>query len=116
METPSPWHDPGFQIYTPAKCLLCLQFGDEEEFSIIIVWADDMVGVANTKKTNNKFVEKLAAKNKIKVIGEQYMLLIMHITPDYENHTIQLSQAHYIHQILMSSVWRMRILYRCLWI
>ena len=47
-----------------------------------------MVGVANTKETNDKFVEKLAAKYKIKVIGELYMLLGMHITPDYENHTI----------------------------
>ena len=53
-----------------------------------------MVGSANTKKTNNKVVEKLAAKYKIKVIGEP------NITHNYENHTIQLSQTHYIHQIL----------------
>ena len=70
--------------------------------------------MANTKGTDGKVTKKLAAKYKIKVIGEQYMLLIMHITPDYGNHTIQLSQAHYIHQILMSSVWRMQILYQCL--
>jgi hypothetical protein len=49
---------------------------------------DDMVGVANTKETNDKFVQKLVTKYKIKVIGELYMLLGMHITPDYENHTI----------------------------
>jgi CO dehydrogenase/acetyl-CoA synthase epsilon subunit len=52
-----------------------------------------MVGSANTKETNNKVVEKLAAKYKIKVIGEP------NITHNYENHTIQLSQTHYIHQI-----------------
>jgi hypothetical protein len=45
-------------------------------------------------------VEKLAAKYKIKVIGEPNMPLGMHITCDYENHTIRLSQTHYIHQIL----------------
>jgi len=87
---------------------------DEEEISIIVVWGDVMVGIANTKETNDKFVEKLAAKYKIKVIGEQYMLLIIHITPNNKNHTIQLSQSHYIHQILMSSVWKMQILYQCL--
>jgi len=86
------------------------------KISIIVVWVDVMVGIANTKETNDKFVEKLAAKYKIKVIGEQYMLLIMYITPNYKNHTIQLSQSHYIRQILMSSVWKMQILYQCLWI
>ena len=86
-------------------CTCILQ--DKENFLIIVVWVDDMVGVANTKETNEKFAEKLAAKYKIKVIGEQYMLLGMHITPDYENHTIWLLQTRYIRQILMSSVWRM---------
>ena len=46
------------------------------------------VGPINTKETNDKFVEKLAAKYEIKVIGELYMLLGIHITPDWENHTI----------------------------
>jgi hypothetical protein len=83
--------------YTRLRSVYCAyNLRDEEEFSIIVVWADDMVGIANTRETNDKFVEKLAAKYKTKVIGEQYMLLVMHITPDYENHTIQLSQAHYI--------------------
>jgi hypothetical protein len=39
-----------------------------------------MVDIANTKDTNDKFVEKLAEKYKIKVIGELYMVLKMHIT------------------------------------
>ena len=46
----------------------------------IVIWVDDMVGIPNTKETNDKFVEKLAAKYKIKVIGEPYILLKMHIT------------------------------------
>jgi hypothetical protein len=91
--------------YTRQQSVYCAYIlRDEEEVSIIVVWADDMVGIANTEETNDKFVEKLAAKYKIKVIGEQYMLLAMHITPDYEKHTTQLSQAQYIHQILMSSL------------
>jgi hypothetical protein len=45
-------------------------------------------------------VEKLAAKYKIKVIGKPNMSLGMHITHGYKNHTIRLSQTHYIHQIL----------------
>ncbi|KIM75267.1 hypothetical protein PILCRDRAFT_827367 [Piloderma croceum F 1598] len=44
------------------------------------------------------------------------MLLEMHITRDYENHTVRLSETHYIRQILISSIWRMWILCRCLWI
>jgi len=68
----------------------------KEEFLIIVIWGDVMVGIVNTKETNDKFMEKLPAKYKIKVIGEQYMLLIIHITPNNKNHTIQLSQAHYI--------------------
>ena len=94
--------------YTHQQSVYCAyNLRDEEEFSIIVVWGDVMVGIANTKETNDKFVEKLAANYKIKVIGEQHMLLVMHITPNYKNHTIQLSQSHYIHQILMSLVWKM---------
>jgi hypothetical protein len=43
---------------------------------------------------------ELAAKYKIKVICAPIILLGMHITRNYENHTIRLSQTHYIHQIL----------------
>ena len=59
-----------------------------------------MVGIANTKETNDKVVEESAAEYKIKVIDEPNILLGMHITHNYENHTIRLSQTHYIHQIL----------------
>ena len=34
----------------------------KKEFSIIVIWVDDMDGVAKIKETNDKFVEKLAAK------------------------------------------------------
>jgi len=40
------------------QCLLHLHF----ENLIIVVWVDDMVGIVNTKETNAKFLEKLAAK------------------------------------------------------
>jgi hypothetical protein len=59
-----------------------------------------MVGIANTKETNDKVVEESAAEYKIKVIDEPNILLGMHITHNYKNHTIRLSQTHYIHQIL----------------
>jgi len=35
------------------------------KISITVIWVDDMVGIvgiANTKETNDKFVERLAAK------------------------------------------------------
>ena len=73
-------------------CAYILQ--DERKFSIIVGWVDDMVGIANNKETNNKVVDKLAAKYKIKVIGKTNILLGMHIAHDYENHTIQLSKTH----------------------
>ena len=47
-----------------------------------------MVGIANTKETNDKVVEESAAEYKIKVIDEPNILLGMHITHNYENHTI----------------------------
>jgi hypothetical protein len=57
-------------------------------FLIIARWVDDTVGIVNTKETNDKVAEKLAAKYKIKVIGELNILLGMHITHNYKNHTI----------------------------
>jgi hypothetical protein len=56
-----------------------------------------MVGIAKTKETNDKVVNKLAAKYKIKVIGKPIVLLGRH---NYENHTNRLSQTDSIHQIL----------------
>jgi len=46
-----------------------------------------MVGIAKTKETNDKVVNKLAAKYKIKVIGKPIVLLGRH---NYENHTNRL--------------------------
>ena len=87
--------------YTHLRSIYCAYIlWDEEKISIIVVWVDDMVGIVNTTETNDKVVEKLAAKYKIKVIGEPNILLGMHITHDYENHTIRFSQTHYIHQML----------------
>lgn len=43
------------------QCPLRLHF-ENFDYCRIIVWVDDMVGIANTKETNDKFVEKLAAK------------------------------------------------------
>jgi hypothetical protein len=51
----------------------------KEKILIIVGWVDDMVGIANTKETNNKVVDKLAAKYKIKVIGKLNILLRVHI-------------------------------------
>ena len=51
----------------------------KEKISIMVGWVDDMVGIANTKETNNKVVDKLAAKYKIKVTGELNILLRVHI-------------------------------------
>ena len=82
----------------------CAYILQDKEKNWLFLYVDDMVGIANTKETNDKFVEKLAAKYKIMVIGEPYMLLKMHITSQIWNHTIWLSQTHYIHQILMSSI------------
>jgi hypothetical protein len=81
--------DVGYTCLQSVYCAYILR--DEEKISIIVVWVD---GIANTKETNDKVVEKLAAKYKIKVIGELNPLLGMHITRDYENHTIRLSQTH----------------------
>jgi hypothetical protein len=53
---------------------------DEERISISVVWVDDIVGIVNTKETNSKFVQKLTAKYKIKVIGKLNIPLGMHIT------------------------------------
>lgn len=90
--------DLGYMCLRSDYCAYILR--DGENFSIIVVWVDDMVGIANTKETNDKAVKKLAEKYKIKVIGEPNMLLGMHIMHYYKNCIIQLSQAHYICQML----------------
>jgi hypothetical protein len=63
-----------------AKYLLHLYFARLKKKSISIVWVDDMVGIANTKGTDGKVTKKLAAKYKIKEIGERNIPLGMHIT------------------------------------
>jgi hypothetical protein len=90
---------PDFRYTHPRSIYCAYILRDEEKNSIIVVWVDDMVSITNTKQTNNKVVEKLAAKYKIKVICTP-IILRMHIMGNYENHTIRLSQTHYIHQIL----------------
>jgi len=45
--------------YTHQRSVYCAyNLRDEEEFSIIVVWGDVMVGIVNTKETNDKFVEQ----------------------------------------------------------
>jgi len=48
------------------KYLLSLHSARRRNFLITVRWVDDMVGTANTKETNDKVTEKLAAKYKIK--------------------------------------------------
>ena len=63
-------------IYTH-KVFIVLTFCKiKEEISIIVRWVNGMVGIVNT---NHKVVDKLAAKYKIKVIGELNILLRVHI-------------------------------------
>ena len=44
------------------QCLLCLHF----EILINFIWVDDMVGISDTKETNDKFVKKVSSKVKTK--------------------------------------------------
>ena len=53
--------------YTHVQSIYCAHIlQDKEKILIIVGWVDDMLGITITKETNDKVVEKLAAKYKNK--------------------------------------------------
>ena len=98
--------------YTRLRSIYCADIlRDEEQNSIIVVWVDDMVRIANTKETNDKVVKKLAVKYKIKVITNRIYysectspVTVKTVQTDSHKPTISTRYRR-------SSIWRMRILY-----
>jgi hypothetical protein len=72
----------------------------EDKFSIIIIYVDDILAIANSKEMNDEAEEALKSRYEVKVIGEPALLLGIQITRDREQQTISLSQSQYIHRIL----------------
>jgi hypothetical protein len=87
--------------YTRLKsdyCAYILRKGDK--FSIIIIYVDDILAVANSKEMNDEAEKALKSKYEIKVIGDPALLLGIQITRDRKQQTISLSQSQYIHRML----------------
>jgi len=68
-----------------------------EDFSIILVWVDDLINFSND---TDRIERELKTKFEINVIGEPSILLGMKIDRDEEKKTISLSQTHYIDSLL----------------
>jgi transposase InsO family protein len=87
--------------YTRLRSDYCAYLKREENnFSIVIVWVDDILAIANDPKVNDEIEQALKTKYQIKVIGEPTLLLGIHIIRDREKGIIKLSQRHYIERLL----------------
>jgi len=75
----------------------CFVRREEEDFSIILVWVNDLINFSND---TDRVERELKTKFEINVIGEPSILLGMKIDRDEEKKTISLSQTHYIDSLL----------------
>ena len=78
----------------------CYVRRDGDDFTIILIWVDNLISFAKNASVNAKVECKLKTKFEINVIGEPSMLLGMKITRNYNKGTIILSQTHYINVML----------------
>jgi transposase InsO family protein len=69
-----------------------------DDFTILVVWVDDIVSMATTDNRNDEIEKDLKANFEIKSLGRPNLLLGMKI--DQADHIITLSQAHYIDALL----------------
>ena len=71
-----------------------------ENFTIVLVWVDNLVSFTNSPAESDCIEEELKSKFKIKTLGEPSLLLGMKISQNKELKIITLSQTHYIDKIL----------------
>ena len=71
-----------------------------EKFAILLVWVDDILTLTNSPAESDRVEAELKSKYDIKALGQPSLLLGMKVTHDTTNHTITLSQTHYIDKLL----------------
>ena len=87
--------------YTNTQSDYCCYFRQQgENFTIVLVWVDDLVLLTNCPAKSNRVKEELKLKFKIKILGEPSLLLGMKISCNKKLKIVTLSQTHYIDKIL----------------
>ena len=69
------------------------------KFVILLVWVDDILTLTNSPAESDRVKAELKSKYDIKTLG-QPLLLGMKVTHNTTNHTISLSQTHYVDKLL----------------
>jgi hypothetical protein len=87
--------------YTRLKSDYCAYIRRKEsQFSIILVWVDDLILISNSKDEGEIAENELKGEFNLKIIGEPSLLLGIQVKRDRKQKTISLSQSNYIRTIL----------------
>lgn len=73
---------------------------DDENYSILLVWVDDIFIVSSTTQEADKITSVLKSELEVHNMGEPKLFLGTELTRDQENRLITLSQKNYIETIL----------------
>ncbi len=69
------------------------------KYTIVAVATDDFTIIANSQEELNQFKQEISSHFELVDLGPIHWLLGMHITWDWEKHTISIGQSAYIDQI-----------------
>ena len=76
----------------------CFIRRNKEEFTILIVWVDDILAISLNNAGNDKIEQELKGKFEVNSIGKPTLLLGMKL--EQRDHLIIISQTHYINSLL----------------
>ena len=86
----------GFKQLKTDYC--CFTQHDEEEFTILIEWVDDILAISLNNAGNDIIKQELKGKFEVNSIGKPTLLLGMKLKQ--KDHLIIISQTHYINSLL----------------
>ena len=76
----------------------CFIRRNKEEFTILIVWVDDILAISLNDAGNDQIEQELKKKFEVNSIGKPTLLLGMKL--EQKDHLITISQTHYINSLL----------------
>ncbi len=88
----------GFTISNADEAIF-YQIESVTKYTIVAVATDDFTIIANSQEESNWFKQEIGSHFELVDLGPIHWLLGMHITWDWEKHTISIGQSAYIDQI-----------------
>ncbi len=76
------------------------QIESATKYTIVTVATDNFTIIANSQEESNQFKQEIGSHFELVNLGSIHWLLGMHITRDWEKHTISIGQSAYIDQIV----------------